>query len=201
MTQIISKSLLASHIKTLSALTTHANAKAVKSLQRGLTGERELSGDKYMDNAELLGAYSAYYFPISYMQMSYALSALPLPVHKDSSFRLLDFGSGQGAATSALLDKIFTACPNASVSINLIDHSKKALELASSFLKKEYPSVRALDNVSLSIGDREMVSIRGESGCGKSTLLHVIAGLVPADSGTITKAFSPRGRLNTVRYI
>ena len=141
MTQIISKSLLASHIKTLSALTTHASAKAVKSLQRGLTGERELSGDKYMDNAELLGAYSAYYFPISYMQMSYALSALPLPVHKDSSFRLLDFGSGQGAATSALLDKIFTACPNASVSINLVDHSKKALELATSFLKKEYPSV------------------------------------------------------------
>ncbi|MBR2532614.1 MAG: ATP-binding cassette domain-containing protein [Lachnospiraceae bacterium] len=56
---------------------------------------------------------------------------------------------------------------------------------------KEYPSVRALDNVSLSIGDREMVSIRGESGCGKSTLLHVIAGLVAPDAGTITKDHEP----------
>ena len=52
---------------------------------------------------------------------------------------------------------------------------------------KDYPSVRALDNVSLRIGDQEMVSIRGESGCGKSTLLHIIAGLVTADSGTVTK--------------
>lgn len=53
-------------------------------------------------------------------------------------------------------------------------------------ITKDYPSVRALDRVSLSIGDREMISIRGESGCGKSTLLHVIAGLISADSGTIT---------------
>ena len=52
---------------------------------------------------------------------------------------------------------------------------------------KDYPSVRALDNVFLSIDDKEPVSIRGESGCGKSTLLHVIAGLVKPDSGTVTK--------------
>ena len=52
---------------------------------------------------------------------------------------------------------------------------------------KDYPSVRALDNVSLRIDDRELVSIRGESGCGKSTLLHVIAGLVAPESGTVTK--------------
>ncbi|MBQ7534338.1 MAG: ATP-binding cassette domain-containing protein [Stomatobaculum sp.] len=58
-------------------------------------------------------------------------------------------------------------------------------------ITKDYPSVRALDNVSLRIGDKEMISIRGESGCGKSTLLHVIAGLVPADSGTITKNNEP----------
>ena len=56
---------------------------------------------------------------------------------------------------------------------------------------KEYPSVRALDNVSLRIDDQEMVSIRGESGCGKSTLLHVIAGLVTPDSGTVTKNNAP----------
>ncbi len=56
---------------------------------------------------------------------------------------------------------------------------------------KEYPNVRALDNVSLHIDDREMISIRGESGCGKSTLLHVIAGLIAPDSGTITRNNEP----------
>ena len=52
-------------------------------------------------------------------------------------------------------------------------------------ITKDYPGVRALDNISLKIGDKEMISVRGESGCGKSTLLHVIAGLVTPDSGTV----------------
>lgn len=54
-------------------------------------------------------------------------------------------------------------------------------------ITKDYPGVRALDNISLKIGDKEMISVRGESGCGKSTLLHVIAGLVTPDSGTVTR--------------
>ena len=56
---------------------------------------------------------------------------------------------------------------------------------------KEYSFVKVLDNISLRIDDREIISIRGESGCGKSTLLHVIAGLIKADSGTITKNNEP----------
>ncbi|MBR4718768.1 MAG: ATP-binding cassette domain-containing protein [Lachnospiraceae bacterium] len=58
-------------------------------------------------------------------------------------------------------------------------------------LTKEYPSVKALDNVSLSINDKELISIRGESGCGKSTLLNVIAGLIAADSGTVMRNNEP----------
>lgn len=42
-----------------------------------------------------------------------------------------------------------------------------------------------LDDVNLSIGMGEFVSVIGPSGCGKSTLLKVAAGLVDADDGTV----------------
>jgi putative ABC transport system ATP-binding protein len=43
--------------------------------------------------------------------------------------------------------------------------------------------VKALDHVSLQIGDGEMVAIRGPSGSGKSTLMNILGCLDPADSG------------------
>jgi NitT/TauT family transport system ATP-binding protein len=46
--------------------------------------------------------------------------------------------------------------------------------------------VTVLDDVSLTIGMGEFVSVIGPSGCGKSTLLKVVAGLLDADSGTVT---------------
>jgi len=42
-----------------------------------------------------------------------------------------------------------------------------------------------VDNVSFSVGDREMVVLLGPSGCGKTTLLRCIAGLERPDSGQI----------------
>ena len=52
-------------------------------------------------------------------------------------------------------------------------------------LKKTYDGRTVLENISLEIGDGEIVSILGPSGCGKTTLLNLILGLVEADAGTI----------------
>jgi ABC-type sugar transport system ATPase subunit len=46
-------------------------------------------------------------------------------------------------------------------------------------------NVLALDEISLEIRDREVVTIVGPSGCGKSTLLRIIAGLDFPTTGTI----------------
>jgi ABC-type Fe3+/spermidine/putrescine transport system ATPase subunit len=50
---------------------------------------------------------------------------------------------------------------------------------------KKYGNIYALDNVSLTIKDKEYFSLLGPSGCGKTTLLRLIAGLIEPDSGEI----------------
>lgn len=44
----------------------------------------------------------------------------------------------------------------------------------------------ALENISFGIKEGEFLAIVGPSGCGKSTLLSIIAGLIKAESGTIS---------------
>ncbi|MGH2407753.1 MAG: ABC transporter ATP-binding protein [Candidatus Limnocylindrales bacterium] len=43
----------------------------------------------------------------------------------------------------------------------------------------------ALDGVAFSMPDRQVVAVVGPNGCGKSTLLRLVAGLLPADHGTV----------------
>ena len=53
--------------------------------------------------------------------------------------------------------------------------------------------VRALDEVSLEVGNREFVALLGPSGCGKSTLLYLIGGFLPTETGRILIDGAPVG--------
>lgn len=52
-------------------------------------------------------------------------------------------------------------------------------------VKKQFGQHRALDNLNLSVREREFLAVLGPTGCGKSTALRVIAGLEFPDSGTV----------------
>ena len=50
---------------------------------------------------------------------------------------------------------------------------------------------RVLEGVDFALGEREIVALLGKSGSGKSTLLRIMAGLIPADGGSMTYRGSP----------
>jgi nitrate/nitrite transport system ATP-binding protein len=63
---------------------------------------------------------------------------------------------------------------------NYLDLSQVSIE----FPTRNGP-FKALDDVSLSIGQSEFISLIGHSGCGKSTVLNIVAGLYQATTGGV----------------
>ncbi|WP_249716667.1 ABC transporter ATP-binding protein [Paenibacillus sp. J31TS4] len=62
--------------------------------------------------------------------------------------------------------------------------------------------VRVLENVSLTVGQGEFVSLIGPSGSGKSTILHLIGGLLPPDAGAIRmEGREVTGRKGLISYM
>ncbi len=50
---------------------------------------------------------------------------------------------------------------------------------------REYEEIRALDDVSFSVGDGEMVGYIGPNGAGKSSTIKILSGILTPDSGTV----------------
>lgn len=63
--------------------------------------------------------------------------------------------------------------------------TEHAFDLECIDVSRQFGSVRAVDNVSLSIPQGSFFSILGPSGCGKTTLMRMIAGFEKPDHGDI----------------
>lgn len=86
----------------------------------------------------------------------------------------------------------------------VIDQLSKEFPAPRRFGRPRGPGVRALDDVSVTLGRNEVLGIVGESGSGKSTLARIVVGLVEATSGQVLLDGTPisgLGRLERSRRV
>ena len=104
-------------------------------------------------------------------------------------------GAGQPATATRRLTSIPVTRPRADARrrVSKAGRSREPGPLASieiADLARSFPTASgtplvALDGVEFRVPDRQVVAVVGPNGCGKSTLLRVVAGLLPADRGTV----------------
>ncbi|MGA2036060.1 MAG: ABC transporter ATP-binding protein [Acidimicrobiales bacterium] len=72
--------------------------------------------------------------------------------------------------------------------------------VSKSFATREGRS-EVLSDVNLQVHRGQFVTLIGPSGCGKSTLLRIVAGLVEADSGTVSIFGEPPERATAAKHV
>lgn len=76
-------------------------------------------------------------------------------------------------------------------------------EAMRSFFNKQYESIKALNDISFTIGDGEMVGYIGPNGAGKSSTIKILSGILTPDSGhcVIDGRVPWKDRVNHVKEI
>jgi SAM-dependent methyltransferase len=98
-----------------------AVARAVHRLSAGFSGDRNIAGQGYLQDAARLGAYLVFFAPISHAQAHAVFRAVSLA--PGPSGRALDLGCGPGPVSRALLDLGFDE-------VHAGDHATEALTVA-----------------------------------------------------------------------
>ena len=69
----------------------------------------------------------------------------------------------------------------------MADSAEAAPALEACGVSKEFPGVRALSDVTLTLGHGDVHALVGENGAGKSTLIKILTGVYQLDSGELRK--------------
>ena len=59
------------------------------------------------------------------------------------------------------------------------------LQLTAEELSKSFRGRRVVNNVSLTVGEGEVVGLLGPNGGGKTTIFHIVVGLIRPDTGRV----------------
>lgn len=97
--------------------------RALKELQRGLTGDRLMAGASYFSEADFLGTYLLYYWPVSFIQTYLALEEIGMRGALPRIRSVLDLGAGPGPSS-------FAAAEMGAENFLLADSNSKALSAA-----------------------------------------------------------------------
>ena len=68
----------------------------------------------------------------------------------------------------------------------MADEAESKVLLSFKNISKEFPGVKALEDVSFDVKKGEVHVLMGENGAGKSTLIKMLTGVNIPDTGTIT---------------
>lgn len=179
------KTLNQSEIKVLS--------QSLLNLQRGLTGERKLAGQSYMNDKNLFGAYLLYYFPVSYLQIQTVVESFETAENtaistnsNNNCIKILEIGSGPAPGTIAICDKIKEKNPNAKIEITLLDSSKNALETAKKIIQSDFKNVEIKTEV-CNLENKSVIETLNHQNFSIILMSHVLNELWKTDNKKIEK--------------